>query len=140
MKPKINKTKRTTHLLPDLLEAVDDGHGGDGVDLGEGLEAHLGEVVFARNLAKVDDGLRRGVHAQHAVVAGGVLRLVVVVAGDELVVVLAPREDLGPVGQVVRDDRQSVTPCLHNSLEKEHATIKTRIQPIFHHLTVPDAN
>ena len=47
-----------TDLLPDLLEAVDDGDAGDGIDSGERLQAHPGQVVFAGDLAKVDDGLR----------------------------------------------------------------------------------
>ncbi len=57
-------------MLPDLLEAVDDGHAGDGVDPREGLETDAGQVVLARDLAEVDDGLGRRVHAQHAVSAG----------------------------------------------------------------------
>jgi hypothetical protein len=53
--------------LPDLLEAVDDRDTGDGVDPREGLETNRGQVVLARDLAEVNDGLRRRVHAQHAV-------------------------------------------------------------------------
>ena len=47
-----------TDLLPDLLEAVDDGDAGDCVDSGERLQAHPCQVVLAGDLAKVDDGLQ----------------------------------------------------------------------------------
>jgi hypothetical protein len=60
-------TKSAANLLPDLLEAVDDRDTGYGVDPREGLETNRGQVVLARDLAEVNDGLRRRVHAQHAV-------------------------------------------------------------------------
>ncbi len=53
--------------MPDLLEAVDDRDAGDGVDPREGLETNRGQVVLTRDFAEVNDGLRRRVHAQHAV-------------------------------------------------------------------------
>lgn len=54
-------------------------------------------------------------YAQHAVV-GRVVALRVVVRRDELVVVLAPREDGAPVRQRVGHHRQAVAPRLHDGL------------------------
>lgn len=54
-------------------------------------------------------------HTEHAMV-GGVVGLRVVVRRDELVVVLAPREDGAPVRQRVRHHGQPVAPRLHYGL------------------------
>lgn len=68
------------------------------------------------NIQQVAAHLSRGVYSQHAVVGGACITLLVVVAGDELVVVLPPRENVTPVAQLVRHNRQSVAPRLHDGL------------------------
>ena len=54
-------------------------------------------------------------YAEHAVIRG-VVGLRVVMRRDELVVVLAPREDGSPVGQRVGHYGQAVAPRLHYGL------------------------
>lgn len=59
--------------MPDLLEAVHDGHGGDGVDAAQDVQRHVHQALLAADLAVLDDGGGRGVHAQHGVVGVGVV-------------------------------------------------------------------
>ena len=59
----------STHLLPDLLEAVQDGHTGDAVDLAERVEADGVKLVLAGHLGILDDGTGRMVHDHHRLVA-----------------------------------------------------------------------
>lgn len=67
------------------------------------------------NLALRERYLGACMNTEHAVV-GRVVGLRVVVRRDELVVVLAPREDGAPVGQRVRHYGQAVAPRLHYGL------------------------
>lgn len=60
-------------LLADLLEAVHDGHGGDGVDAAQDVQGHVDQALLARDLPVLDDGRGRGVDAQHGVVGAGVV-------------------------------------------------------------------
>ena len=77
----------------------------------EGVEADAGKVVFASDLAEVNDGLGGGVHTEHrrVLLLGVVLTVGVVVVHDELVVVLPPCKDVAPMRQVVRDHREPVS-------------------------------
>lgn len=54
-------------------------------------------------------------NAQHRVALGGFF-VALVVLYDELVVVLSPREDVVPMGQIVSDHGQSIAPRLHYRL------------------------
>lgn len=135
-------------MLANLLEAVDDGHAGDAVDAGQRVEADGGEIVLARHLAKVDDGLGRGVDAQHRLRAGLLVALLVVVRHDELVVVLAPREHVAPVAEIVGDDGQTVAPRLDHGLDVvqrprprlQQALVDLRRFLQLHHLCGPNVD
>lgn len=63
----------TLDLLPDLLEAVHDGHGGDGVDAAQDVQGHVDQPLLPRDLPVLDDGRGRGVDAQHGVVGAGIV-------------------------------------------------------------------
>lgn len=63
----------TLDLLADLLEAVHDGHGGDGVDAAQDVQGHVDQPLLPRDLPVLDDGRGRGVNAQHGIVGAGIV-------------------------------------------------------------------
>lgn len=63
----------TLDLLANLLEAVNDGHGGDGVDAAQDVQGHVDQPLLARDLPVLDDGRGRGVNSQHGIVGAGVV-------------------------------------------------------------------
>lgn len=44
------------HLLSNLLEAIHDGNGGDGVDAAQDVQRHINEALLPGNLPVLDDG------------------------------------------------------------------------------------
>ena len=55
-------------LLPDLLEAVQDGDAGDAVDLAQGVQADRVQLLLAGYLGVLYDGSGRVVHYHHRLV------------------------------------------------------------------------
>ena len=70
--------------------------------------------------------------SQHTVCLAGLVTLLqrFVVAGNELVVLLSPGEDLVPVTQTIRDDWQSVPPGLHYRLDILQTVLATMQQTL----------
>lgn len=68
-----SQLKVTLDLLPNLLEAVHDGHGGDGVDAAQDVQGHVDQPLFPSDLSVLDNGRSRGVDPQHGVVGTGIM-------------------------------------------------------------------
>ena len=68
MPPVFSMQMHPVHLLPDLLEAVEDGHTRDAVDLAERVEADGVQLELAGHLGILDDGTGQVVDNHHRLV------------------------------------------------------------------------
>jgi hypothetical protein len=61
------------HLLSNLLEAIHDGNGGDGVDSAQYVQRHINQTLFPGNFPILDDGRGGGMNSKHGVIGAWVM-------------------------------------------------------------------
>lgn len=113
----LERVNITFKLLFDLEKAVNDWYRLLFVYFIQRLQAQIIQMLFASDLAKVDDSLRKCVHAQHSRIrvacATLLLLLFFVEFREGIVVILTPREYVIPIAHIVVYEWQTSAPCFY---------------------------
>lgn len=144
------------NLLTDLLEAVYNRHGGDGVDTAQNVQSHIDQALLPCDLPILNNGWCGGMHSKHGIVSVWVMLCISFISGHNgcrrkknkivdikwwirmslefiatslhtLVVVLPPHKDAAPMGEVIWDNWQPVSPGLHHGLHVVEAGVAAQV-------------